>query len=197
MYPSGSGAERFGMAASGAASAAARVAAALSASATCRRSLSACSAQTSVGTGGGAFLLAAGDPLRKGLSGTPCGGPVCGIVGGGALSGGGVGGCGTEGCHGENLGGGDEEDEDAVPPWPALTYPGKPGGGPVGGVGAGRFGGPALTPGGGVGGAFTPPFILCCSEGGGALKPAGAVITQELAVSCSSNRQTHAVYAGT
>ena len=158
-----------------AAAASARAAALNSSRASCRRNLSARSLSKFAGTGGGAFVLLAPP----------------GSVGGGAF--GGVGGCGTDGCHGEGLGGGDEEDEDAVPPWPGLTYPGKPGGGPVGGVGAGKLGGPALNPGGGVGGAFTPPFILCRSEGGGALKPGGAVITEGLAVSCSSDRQTHAV----
>ena len=220
MYPSGSGAERFGLAGSAAGPAEALSAAALAAMRL--RSSSASAAQVSAagtgglaggtgggsggafttgGTGGADFLSAAGEPLRKGFSGIPGGGPVCCSFGGGAF--GVVGGCGTEGCHGENLGVGVEED-DAVPPWPsnrpamcAWTYPGEPGGGPVGGVGAGKLGGAALNPGGGVGGAFTPPYILCRSEGGGALNPTGAVITKEHAVSCNSSRQAHAAYAGT
>ena len=45
--------------------------------------------------------------------------------------------------------------------------------------------GGALTP-GGVGGAFTPPCKTCCSDGGGALNPTGAVIGKAHAVSCRS-----------
>ena len=51
------------------------------------------------GTGGGGFLAAAGEPLRKGFSAGGTGGGGFLAAAGGTF--GGVGGCGTEGCHGE------------------------------------------------------------------------------------------------